>query len=131
MAARKFKQMIIQLKYNGKLYDIRAESIKPTLKQDEEEYYATNSVYPYGKALDKRTLEFQINGIDPDQYSFFKNLFIQQHQQIGAFFSVATYEYDSKRKTRKRDGFTGCSITEISNETAEPFDIKCSALGLA
>ena len=100
MASRRFKQMVINIKWKNTYYNIRAESIKPTLKQDSEEYTATNSIKPYAIAFEG---------------------------QSELLFNITTYDYDVNRKLKNRDWWTGCIITELSNESAEPFDVKCSA----
>ncbi len=128
MTTRRFKEMIIYLQYKGKKYSIRAESIKPTLKMDTEEYTATNSKRPYAKAYDKQSTEFQMSKIDPEHYPLFKEIFLQQDTVDGAQFQVATYAYDHNHELKLRDYYSGCDITELSNETNDPFDAKFSAV---
>ena len=131
MASRRFKQMDIIIKWKNKFYAIRAESIKPTLKQDSEEYTATKSIKPYAIAFEGQSYEFDIGAVDPEHYKLFKEIYKQQNSDeklSELLFNVATYDYDPSRKLRQRDRFVGCIITELSNETAEPFDVKCSAI---
>ena len=131
MASRRFKQMNIVIKWKNKFYTIRAESIKPTLKQDTEEYTSTISIKPYAIAFEGQSYEFDLGGVDPEHYKLFKEIYKQQNSNeklSELLFNVATYDYDTNRKLRQRDRFVGCTITELSNETAEPFDVKCSAI---
>lgn len=129
MTVRRFKQMIIQLAWKGKTYNIRAESIKPTLKQTTEEYTATSSVKPYALAFEGQSYEFTISGIDPEHYTLFKEIFQDQSSaNITDLFNLSTYEYNNKHVLQRRDRYVRCSMSELSNETAEPFDAKFSAL---
>lgn len=130
MASRRFKQMIINIKWKNKYYNIRAESIKPTLKQDSEEYTATNNIKPYAIAFEGQSYEVDIGGVDPEHYALFKEIYKQQNSSEALtelLFNITTYDYDVNKKLRNRDWFNGCIITELSNESAEPFDVKCSA----
>lgn len=131
MATRRFKQMIINVKWKNKYYNIRAESIKPTLKQDSEEYTATNNIKPYAIAFEGQSYEVDLSGVDPEHYALFKEIYKQQNSNAelsDLLFNITTYDYDDKRQKRSRDWFGGCIITELSNESAEPFDVKCSAV---
>ncbi len=127
---RRFKQLRIVLNWKGKnYYDIRAESLKPTLKQEDEEYTATNQIKPYAKAFEGQTYEFQLNGLDPEHYALFKEIFKEQvSAEIKDLFKVATYDYTPEHELRMKDWFGGCSISEMSNESAEPFDVKMTAI---
>lgn len=127
--SRRFKQMEIRLAWKNKTHYIRAESIKPTLKQEDEEYTATNSIKPYAKAFEGQSYEFQISGIDPLHYELFKEIFKDQvTSEISDLFALSTHDYDDNHNLKLRDWFGGCSISELSNETAEPFDAKFTAL---
>lgn len=131
MAARRFKQMIINVKWKGKYYNIRAKSVKPTLKQDSEQYTATNSLQPYAVAVEGQSYEVDLSGIDPEHYPLFKEIYSEQNSSAPlseSLFNVTTYDYDNKKQLRPKDWFGYCIMTELGNETAEPFDIKCTAL---
>lgn len=126
---RRFKQMIIYLLWKGQQYNIRAESIKPTVKQEEEEYTATNNIKPYAKAFEGQSYEFDLSGVDPLQYPIFKEIMKEQAVAENVeMFSLSRYGYDENHKLSRMDWYGGCTITELSNETAEPFDVKCTAI---
>ena len=83
----------------------------------------------FAKAFEGQSYEFQVSGIDPLHYELFKEIFKDQvTSEIADLFALSTYDYDDKHNLKMRDWFGGCSISELSNETAEPFDAKFTAL---
>lgn len=126
MVAKRYLQHII--KVNS--ININAETIKITVKQDTEQYEASNNVEPYAVAFGKATYEIQLNGIDPEHRPTFMNWLNRQQlrDKNQYLLTCATYSYNNKGDIQDEYSFTNVFIEEISNENSKPFDCKLVAL---
>ena len=126
---RRFQQEIIKIKFNGSTYQILAETVKVTEKQDSEQWTASEKVNPYAIAFGGKTYEIQLSGVDPDHKKLFKNIFTKQTKgELKSLPTLTTYCYNEKGATVQDDAFSGVWIEEYSKENANPFDVKLGAL---
>ncbi len=127
--ARRFQQEIIKLTFNGKTYQIRAETVKVTKKQDSEQWTASEKVNPYAIAYGGKSYEIQLSGVDPNQKYIFNSIFTKQTKgELKKLPTLKTFGYDEHGKTKADDAFAGVWIEEYSKENATPFDVKLGAL---
>ena len=134
VVSRRFLQEVVKIWYSKgktrKKAQIRTETVKVTRKQDSETFTASESVQAYAIAFGGKTYEIQLSGIDPIQKSIFEYIFkTQDHMEISALPTLATYYYDNKTGKVKEDhNFRKVWIEEISEEDHKPYDIKLGAL---
>lgn len=125
---RRYQQTRIGMTGN---WNIRAESVKITKKQDTEEYTATNNSQPYAIAFGAETFEIDLSGVDPMQREFFEGLYKKQRlfKEPGELPAFVTYGYDGNTGELVETAFyRGVYIEEISVENSKPFDVKMKAL---
>lgn len=128
MVDKRYLQHVINI--NGGNY--RVETIKITVKQETEQFEASNNVEPYAVAFGKATYEIQLSGVDPEHRPKFMEWLnrLQQRRDgtAAGLLSVSTYSYNSKGELQLEYSFTKCFIEEISSENSTPFDVKMVAL---
>lgn len=109
---------------------IKAETIKKTLKQDSEDFTASDDVKPYATAMGAQSYEIQLNSIDPNQKQIFMYLYAKQTKITNTHMPcLFTYYFDDETGAVKPDAqFYDVTITELSDENHKPFDCKLAAI---
>ena len=111
-------------------YNMKCESIKVTIKQESEEYTATNNTQPYAIALGAESFEIELSGVDPEHRDYFNLIYANQKQssEVITLPNLFTYGYSSQGEIHVLEKFGYCIVEEISKENNEPFDVKLKAL---
>lgn len=111
-------------------WNIRAESVKITLKQDNETYTASQRKEPYAISFGGTEYSIDLSGVDPFQRYLFDHILeaFQNPNQIAQMPRIKTFVYNKDGKLEKDYEFRQVYIEEISKENAEPFDVKMGAL---
>lgn len=118
---------IIKVFWEGQTYQIKAEKIKYTDKQDIESTHACDSHDPNTITFGKCTYSIDLSGVQSHRWLF---IWMRERQRTGNFKNypqISTYKYEAG-KVVNDCRFTGCFVEEMSGENNEPFDVKMVAM---
>lgn len=120
---------IIKMYWNGKTYQIKAEEIKDTDKQDIEMTYASDSHDPNEVTFGKCEYSIDLSGVQSHRYLF---LHIREKQKARSDFAslpnLTTFKYAADGKVVVDKVFRAVFVEEISGTNNEPFDVKLKAV---
>ena len=109
MVDKRYLQHVINI--NKK--NFRVETIKITVKQETEQFEASNNVEPYAVGFGKATYEIQLSGVDPEhrpQFMTWLNTLQQRRGATTGLLTVSTYSYNAKGDLQTEYSFTKCFI---------------------
>lgn len=119
---------IIKMLWEGKTYQIYAESIDDDDKQDTEKVYTSDDADAKKVTFGKCEYTIDLKGVLPQHKQLFN--WIRERQRKGVFTSlprIAIYEYvDGKIKLMSL--YNKVFVTDISRTNKETFDVKMEAL---
>ena len=118
---------VIKIAWEGNTYQIKAEKVKYTDKQDIETLYASDSHDANHVIFGKCEYSIDLSGVQSHRWLF---NWIRERQKLGYFKSpprVTTYYY-ANGKPKVHNLFQYVFVEEISGENQEPFDVKMVAL---
>jgi len=127
MVAIKSDLTIIKVYWEGKTYQIKAENVKDTDKQDIEMTYASDSHDANWATFGKCEYSLELSGCQSHRWLF---NWIRERQIKGYFKTyprISTYRYDNS-VVKLDKAYRFCFVEEISGEGQEPFDVKIVAM---
>lgn len=119
---------IIKIYWEGKTYQIKAEKVKDSDKQDIEKVYASDSHDANKILFGKCEYSIDLSGVQSHRWLF---NWIRERQRNGYFKgypSLSTYYYNTDGKAVVHNVYVGVFVEEISGENQDPFDVKMIAL---
>ena len=120
---------IIQIKWAGKKYNVKCESIKDTDKQDIEKVYASDSHQANYVTFGKTEYSIDLSGVQSYRWLFER---MREVQNSGGFAyqfpQLVIFKYNDTGKVVVDKYYSEVFCEEISGENQDPFDVKLVAM---